>query len=471
MKNRDKMNFDGNAPQNRESELSECQGESLGSRFAKRKVIDLKDSGIPWIGEIPKDWEIRSLKRQFKIISGATPKTDKKEYWDGEIIWITPADYKNEDHFIGQGKRNISIKGLEACGTELVPIGSLIFSKRAPIGTVSLSKVKLCTNQGCLSCVPFPYSDSNFFYYVILSASKEFELLGTGTTFMEISSKNFSNFQIGVPSLQEQKTIAEFLDRKCGEIDELVALQNKMIEELKAYKQSIITETVTKGLNPNVPLKDSGIEWIGEIPQHWKVVRLGAIGSTINGISKDASSFGEGFPFVSYKDVYNHYNLPNTVNGLVKSNENEQKVFSVNYGDIFFTRTSETIEEIGFSSVCLNSIPNAVFAGFLIRFRPIPNIIEPKFSKFFFRAICHRNYFVKEMNLVTRASLSQNLLKSMPVLLPPLSEQQEIADFLDKKCSEIDSLIELKQQKIEELKDYKKSIIYEYVTGKKSVGT
>ena len=466
MKNRDKMNFDGNTPQNRESELSECQGESLGSRFAKRNVTDLKDSGIPWIGKIPKDWEIVRTKNVF---------TQGKE-------------------LVGENSSSTQLLSLTTRGIKEVEIGST--SGKVPDSYNTYQLVKKDNMVMCLfdlDCSAVfsglsPYEGMISPAYKVLTVKEGFKpkfydywfnYIFDGRKYMFLSKNirysltydEFASLGIVKPPILEQKAIAEFLDRKCGEIDKLVALQDKMIEELKAYKQSIITETVTKGLNPNVPLKDSGIEWIGEIPQHWKVVRLGAIGSTINGISKDASSFGEGFPFVSYKDVYNHYNLPNTVNGLVKSNENEQKVFSVNYGDIFFTRTSETIEEIGFSSVCLNSIPNAVFAGFLIRFRPIPNIIEPKFSKFFFRAICHRNYFVKEMNLVTRASLSQNLLKSMPVLLPPLFEQQEIADFLDKKCSEIDSLIELKQQKIEELKDYKKSIIYEYVTGKKSVGT
>ena len=442
------MNFDGNTPQNRESELSECQGESLGSRFAKRKVTDLKDSDIPWIGEIPKDWETLQLKRCVSFNNGQDYKQIETSKEEGFPVYGSGGVFAFAKNYIYNGE-------------------AVLFGRKGTIDKPLYVNEKFWAVDTMYFAISKNNCLNKFIYY--LANIIPYDKYSTSTALPSMTQTILGNILIGVPSLQEQKAIAEFLDRKCREIDELVALQDKMIEELKAYKQSIITETVTKGLNPNVPLKDSGIEWIGEIPQHWKVVRLGAIGSTINGISKDASSFGEGFPFVSYKDVYNHYNLPNTVNGLVKSNENEQKVFSVNYGDIFFTRTSETIEEIGFSSVCLNSIPNAVFAGFLIRFRPIPNIIEPKFSKFFFRAICHRNYFVKEMNLVTRASLSQNLLKSMPVLLPPLSEQQEIADFLDMKCSEIDSLIELKQQKIEELKDYKKSIIYEYVTGKKSV--
>ena len=419
---------------------------------------EMKDSGIPWIGEIPKEWRNLKFKYSGSFQKGKLPNEFNVEGNGYPIIGAS--------EMLGKTPRQYSLEAdLPVCDIEDI----LILWDGANAGIVSTN------HKGIISSTTVRYScvdkrcSSRYVFYLFKSVEPYFREKVFGTTIPHMNMEYINEVPLLLPTLAEQRTIAEFLDRKCGEIDELVDLQDKMIEELKAYKQSIITETVTKGLNPNITFKDSGIEWIGEIPKHWKIVRLSAIGSTINGISKNASFFGEGFPFVSYKDVYNNYNLPKKVIGLVNSTENEQKLFSVRRGDVFFTRTSETIEEIGFSSVCLETISNAVFAGFLIRFRPISNKLEPHFSKFYFRAICHRNYFVKEMNLVTRASLSQNLLKSMPVLLPPLSEQQKIADYLDKKCSEIDSLIELKQQKIEELKDYKKSIIYEYVTGKKQV--
>lgn len=217
-------------------------------------------------------------------------------------------------------------------------------------------------------------------------------------------------------------------------------------------------------------MKDSGIEWIGEIPENWKIKKLRFLGECQNGISKNAESFGTGYPFVSYGDVYKNYELPKTVNGLIETNQVEQNKYSVIYGDVFFTRTSETIEEVGFASTCLRTIKNAVFAGFVIRFRPFnKNELNPNFSKYYFRSNIHRKFFVKEMNLVTRASLSQELLKNLPVLLPPIKEQKQIANFLDEKCLKIDTLIEKKEKFIKELETYKQSIIYEYVTGKKEV--
>lgn len=284
-----------------------------------------------------------------------------------------------------------------------------------------------------------------------------------------ITSDMFKAITTPVPPIEEQRRIGEYLDSKCTQIDALISNAQQQIEKLKAYKQSVITETVTKGLDPDATMKDSGYDFIGMIPASWKICKLRHIGTPQNGISKGGEFFGTGFPFVSYGDIYKNFTLPETVDGLVNTTETERKQYSVECGDIFFTRTSETIEEVGFSCVCEKTIPDATFAGFVIRVRPFNDKLLTGFAKYYFRSSHHRFYLVKEMNLVTRASLSQGLLKSMPVLVPPKTEQQEISDYLDRKCSQIDKLIALKQQKIEKLQQYKKSLIYEYVTGKKEV--
>lgn len=241
------------------------------------------------------------------------------------------------------------------------------------------------------------------------------------------------------------------------------------IEEYKKLKQAVITQAVTKGVRGKREMKDSGVDYIGQIPAKWVLGKLRNVGDTQNGISKSSEFFGKGFPFVSYSDVYKNYSLPFAVSGLVESTPEEQERYSVKEGDIFFTRTSETIEEVGFSCVCEKDIPNATFAGFLIRVRPFSDRLYTPYAKYYFRSTHLRFYLVKEMNLVTRASLGQSLLKSMPVLLPPLEEQKEIANYLDAKCAEIDRLIAKKEQLVKELESYKKGLIYEVVTGKREV--
>ena len=205
----------------------------------------MKDSGAEWIGEIPGSWEIHQIKNDFRIVSGATPKSEIKENWDGDIVWITPADYKTADRFVCSGKRNISEVGYKSCGTTLVPSGSIVFSKRAPIGTVAIANVELCTNQGCLSCVPGDDSCSTYYYYVMTAFTDQFNLLGTGTTFKEISYDNFGSFRIPHPNYREQFEIAAYLDDKTIEIDRLISRKEILLSELESYKKSLIYEYVT----------------------------------------------------------------------------------------------------------------------------------------------------------------------------------------------------------------------------------
>ena len=204
-----------------------------------------KDSGIEWIGEIPEGWEVRALKTLFRIFSGTTPKSDRAEFWDGDIKWITPADFSTEDIFISNGKRNISNKGFKSYSLEMIPAGNLIFSKRAPIGKVCINTDEICTNQGCLACVKKIDLNIKFFYYFISTLTEYFELLGSGTTFKEISLSAFSDFKISYPPLSEQVSITKMLDSKCAQIDSLITEKESLIADLTEYKKSLIFEVVT----------------------------------------------------------------------------------------------------------------------------------------------------------------------------------------------------------------------------------
>lgn len=206
---------------------------------------EMKDSGVEWIGEIPKGWSIIATKYLYKIEAGATPKSDNPNFFDGNIVWITPADYKTEDVYISSGRRNISQLGFESCSCTLVPIGSIIFSKRAPIGTVAINTVELCTNQGCLSCISKTDNITKYYYYVMSIGTEQYNLFGSGTTFKEISAVNFSNFSLPRPNITEQKSIVDFLDSKCIEIDSIISEKKKQIETIEEYKKSLIFEYVT----------------------------------------------------------------------------------------------------------------------------------------------------------------------------------------------------------------------------------
>lgn len=316
-------------------------------------------------------------------------------------------------------------------------------------------------------------ANSKFMHYLYKTPMylAEFTRRSTGVipSRWRMYTDDFGQVMTILPPIKEQNKIVSYLDEITAKIDEAIAQQQKMIELLNERKQIIINNAVTKGLNPDAPLKDSGVEWIGEIPEHWEIKKLKMIGITKNGISRDSSYFGYGSPFVSYSDVYKNLVLPDNVEKLAMSSSDEQKLYSVEEGDVFFTRTSETIEEIGLTSVCTKTITGAVFSGFLIRFRPKKDILDNSFSKYYFRAHVHRFYFVKEMNLVTRASLNQQLLGNMPVLIPPLEEQRNISVFLDREVGEINRFIDISIKMVSLLQERKQIIINDVVTGKKKV--
>lgn len=206
----------------------------------------MKDSGIPWVGNIPKHWNCCSLKYNYNTISGATPNSNDISLWDGEIVWVTPADYKTKDVYVFSGARKITYKGYLSCSTTLIKQGNIIFSKRAPIGSVAINKVELCTSQGCLSVVRKTGNVNNKYFYYLFSVNDEtFNLFGSGTTFKEISAKDFLSVKFPLPPLDEQQEIADYLDNKCAEIERIIADKKLQMETLDGYKKSLIYEYVT----------------------------------------------------------------------------------------------------------------------------------------------------------------------------------------------------------------------------------
>ena len=411
----------------------------------------MKDSGIEWIGEIPEGWEVVPIKRLCTMQAGKNLTSEQiapegtYPVYGGNGIRGFFSDYNCDGQFLTVGRQG------------------------ALCGNVHKINGKVWATEHAVITTPSSYTILDFLYYLLIGMDLNQYVSSTAAQ-PGLAVGTLLNLKTCYPcSTLEQTQISNYLNTKCSEIDVMLTKTRSSIEEYKKFKQAVITQAVTKGVRGKREMKDSGVDYIGQIPAKWVLGKLRNVGDTQNGISKSSEFFGKGFPFVSYSDVYKNYSLPFAVSGLVESTPEEQERYSVKEGDIFFTRTSETIEEVGFSCVCEKDIPNATFAGFLIRVRPFSDRLYTPYAKYYFRSTHLRFYLVKEMNLVTRASLGQSLLKSMPVLLPPLEEQKEIANYLDAKCAEIDRLIAKKEQLVKELESYKKGLIYEVVTGKREV--
>ncbi|TXL66891.1 restriction endonuclease subunit S [Zeimonas arvi] len=267
-----------------------------------------KDSGVEWLGEVPAHWPVAPIKRRYSVVGGSTPKSDAPAYWDGDIVWITPADLSRLRGFeIVESIRTITQEGLDSCGTTLVPPGSLVLSTRAPIGSLGIATRKLCTNQGCKALVPSDGDESRFLAYLLSVTTEELNIRGRGTTFLELSGDELGAFRIPYPPRDEKSLITAFLDRETAKIDALIAEQERLIELLKEKRQAVISHAVTKGLDPNVPMKDSGVEWLGEVPAHWEVIPLkwltDADRPIMYGIVLPGPDVGEGVPILKGGNV------------------------------------------------------------------------------------------------------------------------------------------------------------------------
>ena len=281
-----------------------------------------------------------------------------------------------------------------------------------------------------------------------------------------IQYEDFSLMKLPLPTIQEQQSIATYLDQKCGEIDELITLQEKMITKLQSYKQSVITEAVTKGLNKNVPLKDSGIEWIGEIPEHWicTVFKKFLSEPMQYGANEPAEECNYNDPrYIRITDIKDDGTLrDDTFKSLPLE---KAKEYMLTKGDLLFARSGATVGK----TFLYKEDYAACFAGYLIKARCNKNELLPNFIFYYTLSNAYQNWKNSIFIQSTIQNIGADKYSVMPIIAPPLSEQQSIANYLDQKCSEIDELISIKQQKIEKLKDYKESLIFECVTGKRKV--
>ena len=216
----------------------------------------------------------KQLRHVFAITSGATPESGNPEYWDGDIRWATPEDISSLDNYrLWDTRRKITRAGYESCGTTTAPPGSIVLTKRAPIGQVAVLAEEACSNQGCFLLIPRDETDTRFYYYWLSVQTEYLQVLGRGSTFMELSTDELKSLSIPHPSVQQQRSVSDYLDRETVRLDALAAAKGQVLGLLAEKRRALITRAVTRGLDPRAPLRDSGVPWLGEIPAHWETER------------------------------------------------------------------------------------------------------------------------------------------------------------------------------------------------------
>ena len=424
--------------------------------------VKYKKTGIDWMPEVPEHWEIVRLKNVTKVVSGATPKSSVSANWDGNINWVTPAEFGDE-MFIGESVRKITKTGLQSCAAALVPIGSIILSNRAPIGSLGISKVELCTNQGCKSIIPTQIN--NYFLYFLMTLQKEnLNVLGNGTTFRELATPSLRNYKIPFPPREEQDKIASHLYDENEKITHFIQTKQRFIELLKEQRQSIITNAVTKGIDEKAKLKETVL---GEIPEHWEVRRLGTIGRFSKGgnISRSELIYtDEGVPAILYGDIYTKYDIvaENIINRITK--ETAAKSVELKKGDLLFTGSGETKEDIG-KCVIFNSDEPAYAGGDVIIFKQ--DIFDSYFISYsqnssiakYQKATSSKG----EIIVHTYGSKLRDVIMPYP---PTIEEQKQIVEHIKAETKTLDIAISKAEREIELIKEYREAMIAEAVTGK-----
>lgn len=433
------------------------------------KTYDIyKDSGVAWIEEIPSRWKVGLVGRYFDEIKN--PNTNQEEtntlqFKMGNIISKKDGDSK-------YNPETIEAYNIVEPGT--IMINGLNLSFDLISQRVAQVHEKGVITSTYLALKPKEGMKSDYAKYLLKAYdnNKALHAMGRGLR-ATLSYGTFRSEPVLVPSDNEQQSIAIFLDQKCNEIDSLISLQEEIISELRAYKQAVITEAVTKGLDPNAKMKDSGVEWIGEIPERWDVKPFKYIFKTGKGLSfTKADLVNEGVSVISYGQVHSKQNKgTQIVDSLIRFVPVEMTLNSplakVHIGDFIFADTSEDLEGCGNCVYIDKEI--GLYAGYHSVIAHAQSKSSNLYLAYLFLTNCWRSQIRSRVSGIKVLSISQSIINQTTVILPHLSEQLAITSYLDEKTAQIDSLISLKQEKIAELKNYKKSIIYEYVTGKKRV--
>ena len=437
-----------------------------------------KDSGVEWIGKIPSHWEVVPLKRKMRIIRGGSPRPIEKYLSNNGYNGIKIGDTIKGDKYIRSTSQKIKTEGLSA--TRLVRRGDLILSNSMSFGEPYIIELEEgCIHDGWLSLSHLNDVDKEFLYYTLLSdlCKKQFESSVDGGVVKNLNIDKAGYAIIFIPPISEQRSLVSYLDEKCGKIDKAIATQEKRVELLKELRQNIITQAVTCGINPDAPLKDSGVEWIGEVPEHWKVcriknvlkqgadsIKIGPFGSSLTGkVGAD----------LEYK-VYGQWNIvgadfnagTNTVNK--ETFDELSKSYKVISGDILVSMMGT----IGKCAVIPEGIQEGIMDSHVVKIRLNDSIMIGSYFEYIYdkdKSNVIFNQLQKMKGGSIMDGLNSTIIKSLTILVPPLSEQQEIVSYIESQTARLDKSIEKAEHQIELLQELKQSIITEVVTGKRKV--
>jgi len=423
-----------------------------------------KDSGVPWLGQVPEHWEVRRLGSVTHILNGATPSSSRPECWDGHIVWITPDDLgKLKGRYIDNSSRLITQEGYNACGTTLAPAGSIVISTRAPIGHLGILRVAACANQGCRLLVPQAATASEYLYHVLAAARPSLEVLGQGSTFLELSRSKLGIFPIPFPPLPEQAAIVRFLDYMDRRIRRSIRAQQKLIKLLEECRQALIHRAVTGKIDvrtgkPHPAYKDSGVPWLGQVPEHWEVRRSKWLFCQVTRPIAQSDEV-----VTCFRDGTVTLRKNRRLRGFTEALK-ELGYQGVRRGDLVIHAMDAFAGSIGVSDSDGKCSPVYV----VCQAGPIAYV---HYYAHILREMARRGWITALARGIRERSTDFRFQEFAGQLLPlpPLHEQAAIVEYLDAQTAKLDTAIAAARREIELLREYRERLIADVVTGKVDV--
>ena len=416
----------------------------------------------------PPHWDNRRLKSLARIVNGGTPSSTVPEYWDGNIIWLTPDDLgKLNTAYVKTGARSITQEGYNSCSTTLAPAGSIVVSTRAPIGHTAILEADACVNQGCRILVPDKTIQTRYLYRSLTALKHELETRGKGTTFAELSHGDLGTVPILVPPPSEQASIVHYLDHADELINRYISAKERLIALMEEQRQAVIQQFITRGLDLTVHLKPSGGEWFGEMPEHWEIRRLAELHLDVTSGTWGEEPTGAGdIACVRVADFDRHHLRAKTDNPTMRHVSNQEVARKrLAKGDLLLEKSGGgDLQPVGAVVLFDTDIP-AVCTNFVARLRPA-QICTSKYA-----LAIHSTLYTMRVNTrsIKQTTGIQNLdldtYFSEIVPLPPLPDQYAIVARIDQETARIDASIERAQHQIDLTKEYRTRLIADVVTG------
>lgn len=423
----------------------------------------MKPSGIDWIGDIPKSWKVTRLQTLFDQVKDKNSGTKEKNLLSLSYGKIVKKDIEGAFGLIPESfdtyniiKKNDIVLRLTDMQNDQVSLRTGLVKEEKGIITSAYVTIRLKCG-----------SPSYYHWYLYaFDTSKQIYAFGQGVR-QSLTFEELKKMLILLPSPKEQQAIADFLDEECAQIDSIAADLEKQIVLLQQYKKSLITETVTKGLDKSVPMKDSGVEWIGEIPNTWDCKKMKYVISEPlqYGANEAGDDYKEDYPrYIRITDITEENSLKD--DGKLSLSPDIAKPYLLKDGDLLFARSGATV---GKTFYYTSNYGTCAFAGYLIKARFNQDKMNPKFVYYTTLGIGYENWKNTVFTQATIQNIGADKYAQLYITVPSMKEQNEIIAYLDTQCKAIDDVIHSKYQQLSTIQQHKKSLIYEYVTGKKRV--